>query len=133
MACFEGMARRRHVEQSWPSLTARLGRSWAAIVESVPYPQLPLNMSTSSPPDPAAQYLEQVMQKTGDFVRKEPVKALAVAFGAGLLARLLPTRSIASAVSRLVPPALLGLGAMKVLELYKVGEEAARPHTTEAE
>lgn len=70
---------------------------------------------------PAELCLQRVFDKTEEYVRRDPAKAVAAAFGAGLLLKLLPTRAIARpivmvAVS-LLPPALLGLGLLKAFEL----------------
>ena len=57
-----------------------------------------------------------------EFVHREPLKALATAFGVGLLLEVIPQRSTARAVAavavKLVSPTLLALGALKVWELY---------------
>jgi hypothetical protein len=55
------------------------------------------------------------------YMRREPAKAVAVAMGAGVLLKLLPTRAmvrpLATLAVTLVPPALLGLGLVKAFEL----------------
>jgi hypothetical protein len=58
---------------------------------------------------------------TEAYVRREPAKAVAVAMGAGLLLKLLPTRAMVRPLTTLavtlLPPALLGLGLLKAFEL----------------
>ncbi len=61
------------------------------------------------------------MERTEDFVRREPMKAVAVAIGAGLILKVLPPRLVARPLTtlavQLLPPALIGFGLLKVLEL----------------
>ena len=72
-------------------------------------------------PHPAELCVQDLITKTEDYVRKEPGKAIAVAFGAALLLKLLPTRALVGAVTevavRLLPPALLTLGVIKAFEI----------------
>jgi hypothetical protein len=58
-----------------------------------------------------------------EFARREPVKAVACAFGAGLLLHLLPTRATTAVVSTLVRPVLLCLGLMKAFEICGCNKE----------
>jgi uncharacterized protein YacL len=78
-------------------------------------------MNTTEPFHPAEQCLQQVLQRTEDYVRREPVTAMVAAIGAGLLLKLLPARAVARPLASLamaiLPSALLGLGVMKALEL----------------
>lgn len=78
------------------------------------------------PLHPIEASVQQLMEKTEDFVRREPVKAVAVAFGAGVLLKILPPRAIArplvAITAKLLPPALIGLGLIKALELARSGE-----------
>lgn len=61
------------------------------------------------------------MERTEDFVRREPVKTVAVAIGAGLILKVLPPRLVARPLTtlavQLLPPTLIGFGLLKVLEL----------------
>lgn len=63
----------------------------------------------------------RVIEQAGDFVRREPGKAVAAAFGVGLALKLLPTRFVGRAagmlVARVLPPTLLALGVSKAFEL----------------
>ena len=52
-----------------------------------------------------------------EFTRREPVKAVAWAFGAGLILHLLPTRATTAVVLGLARPVLLCLGLLKAWEL----------------
>ena len=78
-------------------------------------------MNDPDPTHPAELCLQQVFDKTEEYVRREPAKAVAAAFGAGLLLKLLPTRAVARPIATLavslLPPALLGLGLLKAFEL----------------
>ena len=78
-------------------------------------------MNNPESPLPAEICCQRVFEKTEDYVRREPGKAVAAAFGAGLLLKLLPTRAVARPIAmvvvKLLPPALLGLGLLKAMEL----------------
>lgn len=78
-------------------------------------------MNNPDPTHPADLCLQRVFDKTEAYVRREPAKAVAAAFGAGLLLKLLPARAIARPIATLaaglLPPALLGLGLLKAFEL----------------
>lgn len=78
-------------------------------------------MNNPESPHPAELCIQRVLEKTEDYVRREPVKAVAAAFGAGLLLKLLPTRAVARPIAtvavKLLPPTLIGLGLLKVFEL----------------
>lgn len=56
-----------------------------------------------------------------DFASREPAKAVAAAFGVGLLLNLLPTRAVVGTLTiigaTLARPMLLTLGATKAMEL----------------
>ena len=56
-----------------------------------------------------------------DFARREPAKAVAAAFGTGLLINLLPTRAVVGTVTAvgaaLMRPFLISLGLTKAMEL----------------
>jgi hypothetical protein len=60
------------------------------------------------------------VHRTEQYAREEPIKAVAIAFGAGLFMTLLPVGSIIAGLLRLalalVRPALLILGAVKLYE-----------------
>lgn len=78
-------------------------------------------MNDSQSPHPAELCVQRALERTEDYVRREPAMAVAAAFGAGLLLKLLPTRAvarpIATVVVKLLPPTLLGLGLLKAFEL----------------
>lgn len=57
------------------------------------------------------------LDQAGDFGRREPVKAVACAFSAGLLLHLLPTRATTTVIVAFARPVLLCLGLLKVWEL----------------
>jgi hypothetical protein len=78
-------------------------------------------MNDPEPPHPAELCLQRTLERIEACMRREPAKAVAVAMGAGLLLKLLPTRAmvrpLATLAVTLVPPALLGLGLVKAFEL----------------
>ncbi len=84
------------------------------------------NSLDPTPLNPIQASMQQLMEKTEDFVRREPVKAVAAAFGAGVLLKVLPPRAIArplvAITAKLLPPAMIGLGLIKMLELARSGE-----------
>lgn len=95
-------------------------------------------MNTLVVPHPAEQCLQRAFQQTEDYVRREPVSAVIMAFGAGLLLKVLPARIIARPLSTLavkvLPTMLLGLGVLKAFEvcsqqchLAVTSEEAESP------
>lgn len=95
-----------------------------------------MNASDSAPP--AEPGIERILSTVEDYVRREPLKASAMAFGAGLLLKVLPARAIARPVAtlavKLLPPALVGLGMLKALEIccqhepQTAGKEAPPGH-----
>ena len=78
-------------------------------------------MNASEPVHPAELCLQEIVEKTEAYVRREPAMAVAMAFGAGLLLKILPTRAVSRPVAaitvKLLPPTLLGLGLLKAFEL----------------
>jgi hypothetical protein len=57
------------------------------------------------------------LDQAGSFAHREPAKAVACAFSAGLLLHLLPTRATTAVVFTLARPVLLCLGLLKAWEL----------------
>ena len=57
------------------------------------------------------------LSEAEEFAKREPAKALACAFGTGLLLHLLPTRATTAVFSALVRPVLLCLGLIKAMEV----------------
>lgn len=78
-------------------------------------------MNDPDTPHPAELCLQRTLERTEAYVRREPTKAVAAAMGAGLLIKLLPTRSMVRPLTTLavalLPPALLGLGLLKAFEI----------------
>jgi len=70
----------------------------------------------------AEQSAESLIKKAELFSQEDPARALAAAFGAGVLLNVLPTRFIIGAVAGLaalaVRPTLMTLGVIKAVELY---------------
>ena len=57
------------------------------------------------------------------FARREPAKAVASAFGAGLVLHLLPLRAVTAVALALARPALISLGLLKLWELCPCEKE----------
>lgn len=80
---------------------------------------------------PVEQSARRLLGTLRDYARREPVKAAAAAFGAGVMINLLPTRWLVASVSvvggALLRPALLSLGVIKSLELC-CQKPAPNPH-----
>ena len=68
----------------------------------------------------SAPEAETFVHRTEEFTREEPLKAVGIAFAAGLFMTLLPIGSVIGGLLRLalalVRPALLVLGAIKLYE-----------------
>ncbi len=73
--------------------------------------------------DSISQTTDDWCQKTDDFARREPTRAVISAFGLGVLLNFLPLRLIVSAIIGvfllLLRPALLFLGLMKLTECVR--------------
>lgn len=82
----------------------------------------PANINPNSSA-PCCTWLDQAEA----FARREPTKAVASAFGAGLLLHLLPIRAfvrgLTAAALALARPALLSLGMLKVSEICRCKSE----------
>ena len=63
------------------------------------------------------------LDQAGAFARREPAKAVASAFGAGLLLHLLPVRPVTAVAFALARPILISLGVLKVWELCPCKKE----------
>lgn len=78
-------------------------------------------MNATEPPRAAELCLQGLLDKAEAYVRREPMKAVVAAVGAGLLLKLLPPRVVARPITALavtlLPPALLGFGILKAFEL----------------
>ena len=76
-----------------------------------------------SHPGPANESIERILGRADEYARREPVKAVACAFGAGFLVNLLPIGAIVGSLTGIVfmmlRPILLFLGLMKACELWK--------------
>ena len=88
-------------------------------------------MNPQTPPHAAELFLHQTLKRVEDCVRREPTKAVVVALGTGLVLNLLPSRVLARATAsiatRLLPPALLGLGVLKAFEICCEKDAAKAP------
>jgi hypothetical protein len=66
--------------------------------------------------------MDTFVHRAEDYTREEPLKAVGIAFAAGLLMTLLPIGPIVGGLVRLalalIRPALLVLGAIKVYEEF---------------
>lgn len=69
----------------------------------------------------AAAPVQSLLHSAEEFARRDPAKAMAAAFGVGLLLNLVPPRVIVGTVTAVaVPfmrPALIALGLLKAFEL----------------
>lgn len=78
-------------------------------------------MTEPASPHVAELCCNRLLAQTEDYIRREPVKAAAIAFGVGLLLNFVPARAVvrpvAGVTASLLPPALLGLGLIKAFEL----------------
>lgn len=79
-------------------------------------------MTNDLPPTQPPEFsFRRVLDEIKEQARREPAKAVAAAFGAGLLINLLPTRVVAGTVTAvaavLIRPVLLSLGVTKAMEL----------------
>lgn len=67
--------------------------------------------------------IDQWLDRADDFARREPVKAVTCAFGAGFLVNLLPIGFIVGSLTAIafavLRPLLLFLGLMKACELWR--------------
>lgn len=88
-----------------------------------------MNEEPFTPPDATAESnLSGLLQKAEDYARREPAKAAAAAFGAGLLLNVIPPRLIIGTVAAVtvpfVRPALFALGLLKAFELCSKDDAA---------
>ncbi|MBB5031912.1 DUF883 C-terminal domain-containing protein [Prosthecobacter vanneervenii] len=78
-------------------------------------------MKHTPPPHAAELSIQRTLRSVEDYVREQPTKAVAAALGVGLVLNLAPPRMLAritsTLASRLLPPALLGLGVLKAFEI----------------
>lgn len=79
-------------------------------------------MTTDPQPTQPAEFpFGRMVNEIKELARREPAKAVAAAFGVGLLINLLPTRVLAGTVTAvgavLLRPVLLSLGVTKAMEL----------------
>jgi hypothetical protein len=78
-------------------------------------------MNDETPAKPLEQYVREILQEAETLARREPAKAVAIAFGIGLLFHVLPKRFIVAGATAtaltLLKPALLTFGVVKAAEL----------------
>jgi len=78
-------------------------------------------MNDETQAQPIQASFRSVMNDVKSFARRDPVQAVGIAFGAGLLINLLPTRIVANSAAAigatLLRPTLLALGVIKAAEL----------------
>ena len=89
-------------------------------------------MSQETPAKPLGDFIHDILHEAETMARREPAKAVAVAFGIGLLFHVLPKRFIVSAATStaltLLKPALLTFGIMKAAELVLASSQS-KPQT----
>jgi hypothetical protein len=83
---------------------------------------------------PAEKCVQQFVGEAEDFARRDPAKAVAIAFGIGVALNVLPKRFIvgtaALAAVTLVRPVLLSLGVLKAFEMCcPPKQQEVSPHT----
>lgn len=80
---------------------------------------------------PVEQSVQQWIGEAEDYARRDPVKAVGIAFGVGLALNILPKRLIVGATTlaavTLVRPVLLSLGVMKAFELCCAKQQKPSP------
>lgn len=78
-------------------------------------------MSPETPAKPLEDFVREVLHEAETMMRREPAKAVAAAFGIGLLFHVLPKRFMVSTATTtaltLLKPALLTFGVVKAAEL----------------
>lgn len=83
------------------------------------------------PAHPVEQLLEKITNRTQELSRQDPMKAVAIALGAGLFLNVIPTRFIVKSVTAVtvtvLRPALLTLGIIKALELCTEKHQHTNP------
>jgi len=82
----------------------------------------PTSSTVATPAHIAEQGVERLIKKAETFSHDDPAKALAIAFGAGVLLNILPTRFIIGTAVGLTTlalrPTLMTLGVVKAFEIY---------------
>ena len=78
-------------------------------------------MSEETPAKPLEQTIREFLHEAETMAHREPAKAVAIAFGIGLLFHVLPKRFLVSSATStaltLLKPALLTFGVVKAAEL----------------
>lgn len=78
-------------------------------------------MNTEPNPKPVEMWVQRLINDADKMARNEPEKAMAAAFGLGLVLHVLPTRFLVASVTAVtltvLRPALLTLGVVKAFEL----------------
>lgn len=91
-------------------------------------------MSAETPAKPLEDFVRDILHKAETMAREEPAKAVAVAFGIGLLFHVLPKRFLVStattAAVTLLKPALLTFGIVKAAELV-LSPSKPQPHASQ--
>lgn len=79
-------------------------------------------MITEETPKPAEKLVERLVHDAETVARRDPTKAVATAFGVGVLLNVLPTRfivgSVATVAATVIRPTLMTLGVIKAFEIY---------------
>jgi hypothetical protein len=92
-------------------------------------------MSIETPAKPLEDFVRDILHRAETMAREEPAKAVAVAFGIGLLFHVLPKRLIVSTATAtavtLLKPALLTFGIVKAAELVLAQSQSKpQPHAS---
>ncbi|TLD72371.1 hypothetical protein FEM03_03165 [Phragmitibacter flavus] len=79
-------------------------------------------MITEDTPKPAERLVRRLVDDAESVARRDPTKAVATAFGVGILLNILPTRfivgTVAAVATTVIRPTLLTLGVIKAFEIY---------------
>jgi hypothetical protein len=78
-------------------------------------------MSEATPAKPLEKFVRELLHEAETMAHREPAKAIAMAFGIGLLFHVLPKRLLVAGATAtaltLLKPALLTFGVVKAAEL----------------
>ena len=100
------------------------------MITTLPITSTPINLMNvpSEHALPAEQYVQKLVSEAEDFARRDPTKAVAVAFGLGVALNVLPKRLLVGTVTlaalTLGRPLLLSLGVLKAFEMCCSSKQA---------
>jgi len=93
-----------------------------------------MNLSSSEHAVPIEQCVQKLVTEAEDFARRDPTKAVAVAFGLGVALNIVPKRLLVGtatlAAVTLARPILMSLGVLKAFEMCCSGKQCAPSNPT---